>query len=259
MSARAAWTNPDARKQPIADACDCWNESVRIERSTAMERLEVLKQLSWIGCLLLALPLISCKETERETTVASKRIRGADVPTTKAHSWCEAKISDAKLKLPSGFVMTECSNWSVNFSRPEYGLGPRSFGKPQAPSTSINIWFLNRWPAGMLERTTLEFQDQSSSEGKSITANANKIPDVAGLKNSINKPIGWYVHEGADKFKYYYYTDDEAVFCEGFIRQSLLCGVRGGKYFMTWLYSGRDIEANLTEMLDFRKANIKKF
>jgi hypothetical protein len=160
------------------------------------------------------------------------------------------------LKLPSGFQIEKCSTWNVSFSRPEKGLGSRLYGKLQPPSTSISVWLLHRWPQGMLEGPILQAQGRPSYEENAIAANGgpNHIPDVNGLRKAMEEPTGWDTYERAEFFKYYYFTDDKSVFCEGFIRQSLFCGIRGGRYFMTWLYSGRDIEANLKEMLAFRRA-----
>lgn len=216
-----------------------------------------MKQFLWIGQLLLVLPLLGCEPAEPAAR-ASGRVAGADAPITMAPSRCMEKIAEAKLKLPRGFVIRECTTWAAEFMRAEPGLGPRAFGKLSAPSTSISIFFRDPHE-GFLEGPIIQAQGEPGFIENAIAANGgpNEIPDVSGLKKAMNKPHSWDVNEGADVFKYYYYKDDHAVFCEGFIRRRLLCGVRGGKYFMTWHYTGRDLKTSLTEMLAFQKANLR--
>jgi hypothetical protein len=221
---------------------------------------KLLSRFSWNAGLFLFLCLTSCKPAEREIEDARPVVRPVahddGVAITKAPSWCEAKLEKAKLTLPSGFQIKNCSTWSVDFSRPEKGPGSRLFGKLQLPWTNVTVWLSNHWPEGMLEGPMLQIQGRPGFEENAVAANGgpNQIPDVSGLRKAMEEPTGWDTHAGADDFKYYYFTDDRSVFCEGFIRQDLSCGIRGGRYFMTWSYSGRDIEASLKEMLAFRRA-----
>lgn len=215
-----------------------------------------MRHFPWNAAVVVALCLTGCKSAEREIVDQHLNATYADAPLTKAESWCRAKLAEAKLKLPTGFAIRECTTGSVDFLRSEKGLGPIWLGKRQPPLTKIYVAFAAP-PQGLLEGPVISVHGQISAEKFAAEANGgpNHIPDVNGLRKAMEPPTGWDTNEGADVFKYYYFNEDRTIFCEGFIRESLRCGIHGGRYFMIWSYSGRDIENSLKQMLVFRETN----